>query len=252
MSFFKKLFGKKNEAQDTAGPDPVERHITTYAATMMTREELDKLQIGDPAEPHTRKPEAATAACWIDAADNPYKVRLLDCRSFATSMVSTTQDPKVAEQFLAQRSNDGSGYIGKFPQNGARAPIDLSFQTRNRQQVADGPVFKAGRMEEKWDVYKYFDFLYFVRSWSGDLEYFCNYLPAEGGFKVDLIVLDETKIDEQDPFYHFKVVEFLIYSHILGIPAPHPIPKSMPEDPGKIEQYSFSMFGNRGYFATYE
>ena len=69
---------------------------------------------------------------------------------------------------------------------------------------------------------------------------------------MDLLVLDDTKIIEADPHFEFRVVEFLIHSHILNLTVPHPIPNTLENNPEKIAAYSFSMFGNRGYFATYD
>jgi hypothetical protein len=69
---------------------------------------------------------------------------------------------------------------------------------------------------------------------------------------VTLAVVNENSIDENDPYFELKVIDFLIYSHVLNLTVPHPIPKALENDPGKIAGYSFSMFGNRGHFATYE
>ena len=107
-------------------------------------------------------------------------------------------------------------------------------------------------MEQKWDIYKYANFIFYVRSWTGEMVYFSNYIETDIGFKVDLIVLDDNKIDENDPHFEFRVVEFLIHSHILNLTVPHPIPSTLENDPEKISAYSFSMFGNRGSFATSE
>ena len=83
--------------------------------------------------------------------------------------------------------------------------------------------------------------------------YLSNYIPTEKGFNVNLIVLDKNRIDQDDPFFEFKVVEFLIYSHILGYVVPHPIPKILDRNnAASILGFSFSMFGNKGLFGTYE
>ena len=41
-------------------------------------------------------------------------------------------------------------------------------------------------MEEKWDIYKYANFIFFVRSWTGELVYFTNYIPTKTGFTSNI------------------------------------------------------------------
>jgi hypothetical protein len=250
MNFFKKIFGSKPKAEK---PTVDTNNKTSFAATTMSKSELDKLKVGDTisfGEPNVEKKDYQPK--WLKPNENPYKMEIFDCREYALNMNSTTQNSEIATKFLKLRKSDGKEYIGTFPENGAKCEVDLSYDTKGKQ-IDDGIVFKAQKMEEKWDIYKYANFLFFVRSWTGEMVYFSNYIPTEKGFNVNLIVLDDSKIDEADPFFEFKVVEFLIHSHILGYNLPHPIPKTIDRNNSEsILGYSFSMFGNRGQFATYE
>jgi hypothetical protein len=247
MSIFKRLFGSKPKHTETKKTEQ-----TTFSATTMSKSDLEKMKVGDTitlGNPNTEKKEYKSI--WIKGKDNPYNIDVFDCREYALNMISTTQNPDISTKFLELRKSDGKEYIGKFPDNGAKCDVELSYNTKGKQ-LQDGIVFKAQRMEEKWDIYKYVNFLFFVRSWTGELVYFSNYIPTEKGFDVNLIVLDDSKIDPKEPFFEFKVVEFLIHSHILGLNVPHPIPKKIENKAESILGYSFSMFGNRGQFATYE
>ncbi len=254
MSFFDRLFGRKKEKLEKENDKSAK---TTFSATTMTLDELNKLKVGDTIQLGHQVEEKETFEMkWIEPNDNPYKVRVFDCREFAINMISTTQNEEIAKNFSLTRQSDGKEYIGKFPNNGAKVEVDLNFSSKSlpgfENGIADGVLFKAQTMEQKWDVYKYANFIFYVRSWTGEMVYFSNYIETNTGFKVDLIVLDDDKINENDPYFEFKVVEFLIHSHILNLTVPHPIPANFENDPQKIAAFSFSMFGNRGYFATYD
>lgn len=248
MSIFKRLFGEKNkEKQGTSKEENV-----TFSAGTMSQSDLDKMKVGDVITlGNEKEAEVKYDSVWIEATENPFKIRIFDCREYALKMISTTQNSDVARQFIESRNSDGTEFIGKFPENGVKIEVNLNFDTEGKQ-LADGPVFKATTMEEKWDIYKYANFLFFVRSWTGELVYFTNYIPTQKGFKVDVIVVNDTKIDEEDPHFELKVVEFLIHSYVLGYPVPHPIPKVLEDHENIILNYSFSMFGNRGLYASYE
>lgn len=246
MNILKKLFGKKSNEEK-------EENKTSYKTATISASDLANLKVGDTISfGSSEEDEKTYEPKWLKPNENPYNMEIFDCREYALKMTSTTQDPKIATNFLNSRKSDGQEYIGIFPNNGVKCEVALSFNTQGKQ-IPDGIIYKAIEMEEKWDIYKYANFLFFVRSWTGDLLYFTNYIPTEKGFNVDLIVLDENKIIEDDPFFEFKIVEFLIYSHILGYNVPHPIPKNIDKnDTQSILGYSFSMFGNKGQFATYD
>ncbi|NRT13620.1 hypothetical protein [Flavobacterium sp. 14A] len=252
MNIFKRIFGTKSELKTNPKQEITESENTSFLSSTMTQSKLDNLKVGDVISFGEKdKDEIVYESLWIEASENPFKMRIFDCREYALKMISTTQNQEIANKFLELRNIDGSEYIGKFPENGAKCEVDLNFETEG-QQLPDGILFKSSKMEEKWDIYKFVNFIFFVRSWTGELVYFCNYIPTKSGFKVDLIVLDDNKIDQEDEFFEFKVVQFLIHSYVLVYPVPHPIPKSLENDKNKILNYSFSMFGNKGLYASYE
>lgn len=252
MSFFDRIFGKKNEKINIEN----EKSTTTFSATTMTLDELNKLQVGDTIQLGKIQDNENYELKWIEANDNPFKLKIFDCREYAMKMISTTQNEDIVKSFFSTRQSDGKEYIGKFPNNGAKIEVDLNFFCKHisefKDGIPDGILAKASTMEQKWDIYKYANFIFYVRSWTSELVYFSNYIPTEKGFKIDLIVLDDSKIKEDDPYFDLKVVEFLVHSHILNLQVPHPIPKSLEDNAEKIATFSFSLFGNRGYYATYE
>lgn len=243
-SLFSRLFSKKEDKSEEK---------RTFSTTMMDESALNNLKVGDTitlsGDRSNDTPKYPSV--WIEADANPYRRRIFDCREYAIKMITSTKNQELVSSFLASRDEDGKAYIGKFPLNGVKCEVDLKFDTKGKQ-LPDGILFKAKQMEEKWDIYKHANYIFYVRSWTRELVYFSNYIPTNTGFRVNLVVLDENRIHKDDPFFEFKVVEFLIYSHILNYQIPHPLPKSLEDNPDKILGFSYSMFGNRGYFGSYD
>jgi hypothetical protein len=115
------------------------------------------------------------------------------------------------------------------------------------RQFAEGPLFKAEAMEDKWDVYCFDPHLYFVRSWTGALEYRATI--RTGG---DLLAI--TRIESaggRDADFSIRTLDYLVKSHIFGVVVPHPLPSELPAEPMQIAAWSFSSFGRRCALGTY-
>jgi hypothetical protein len=235
------------EGQEEKGP-------VVHRSVVMSEAELEKLiggdtvQLGNPELPHFE-------IRWLEAAESPFGARLFDCREYAIHHFSTTADNAVAERFLNSRATDGKEYFGQFPDDATGLMVDLQFpfgpNPAFAEGIPDGPVFKAQSMDEKWDIYKYENHFLFVRSWTGELVYVTNYEAVEGGFKIERFILDGSSVEsEADAHFEVRIVQYLVYSHVLGIVFPHPVPKALEDDPEKILSYSFAQFGNRGYFGA--
>src|SRR6185503_13037227 len=105
-------------------------------------------------------PDPFAALPWLERHENPFGIRVLDCRPFTRGMISTTSDPAIARRFLELRQSDGSDQRGARPQEPVETACELVFPSDGRS--AGGPLFKAQEMEDKWDVYLYDDVLYFA------------------------------------------------------------------------------------------
>src|SRR5262245_3052913 len=108
---------------------------------------------------------------WLEATDpkNPFKVRLLNCLPVSQTMMSTTSDQHVAARFLERRRNDGRRHCAQTPEDPLEVHCRLQYPIEGEGLVADGPLHKSSEMEDKWDIYLHDGFLYFARSWTGDL-----------------------------------------------------------------------------------
>jgi hypothetical protein len=230
---------------------------TTNSTDTLKSKELNQLNIGDTIQLDRKVVvKDATDMKWIEPDDNPFKIKVFNCRNFAINRISMSGDAEIVKSFALLRQSNGKENIGKSPNNGLKVDVNLNFNTKSvpnfENGIPDGVLFKAKIMEEKWDIYKYSNLIYFIRSWTGELVYVSNYIETETGFRVDSIILDNKKFEDINLNFECRVVEFLIKNHILNLTVPHPIPKTVENDPLKIAAYSFSVFGNRGFYATYD
>jgi hypothetical protein len=98
------------------------------------------------------KPSRSTANVegvrFVPATENAYGVDLWDCTVFTHSRISTTSDPNVASTFVRLRASLGSEYRNQVPASGSVTDCNLAYPIV--QPLADGPLFKASEMEDKW------------------------------------------------------------------------------------------------------
>jgi hypothetical protein len=190
------------------------------------------------------------AVRWLEADDpaNPFDVSGCDCLGFVGAMLSSTPDSQSAARFLELRSDDGRALVGKLPDAPREMACDLLYPYVG--EVRDGVLFKAGRMEEKWDIYLYQSKIYFCRSWTSNLLYVAHFSADGQGVAITKIVAAGELA--ADPTLPVRQVDYLNKSHLFGRAAPHPLPAELPRDLQKIAFYSFSQYGHKCCFGTYE
>jgi len=71
---------------------------------------------------------------WLRPNENPFCVDVLDCRSYATSMLSTTKDLQVANQYGALRTSSGEQFRGRSPQGTRKVVCELTYSLRRIPQ----------------------------------------------------------------------------------------------------------------------
>jgi hypothetical protein len=185
---------------------------------------------------------------WLGPNENSFGVEVLDCSVYATSMLSTTKDLQVANQYSVLRTSSGEEFRGRSPQDARKVACSLTYPVA--KPPSHGPVFKSQAMEDKWDIYFYDGSLYFTRSWTGDLVFRAEVRFAEEQARIALI---ETSLKDDEDQFVVQQVDFLIKSHLLGLASPHPLPKSRRMDPAYVlATFSFSLFGRRGLYGTFE
>lgn len=186
---------------------------------------------------------------WVEAEQNPYRVRILDCRNVTQTMLSTTSNPHIAARFIELRKSTGEQHRSKVPPNALRIECNLRYP--HQEDTQDGPLFVAEVMEDKWDIYMFDGYLYFSRSWTGGLV-FRTKIEFTSQEAIISSVEANSEVASGDASLAVRQVDFLVKSHLYRREVPHPLPPGFPDDPQQIALYSFSQYGRWASFATYE
>lgn len=190
-----------------------------------------------------------SALKWLEPDQNPFHMRVLDCRPFSSTMISTTKDPNIAARFSHLRAVSGEEHRGRQPDDAVSVPCELSYPFSGESR--DGPLFVAQAMEDKWDIYLYEGHLYFVRSWTGDLTFRARIEFKEREAVITTVEANPARVKD-DPVLAVRMVDFLVKSHLNRTEVPHPLPQDFPQDNQSIALYSFSEYGRWAFFASFE
>jgi hypothetical protein len=183
---------------------------------------------------------------WLEASANPFGIDVIDCSPVTKTMVSTTADPNIAATYTRLRSSLGEEYRHRGQE--LENSVDCRLAYPCSEPLDDGPLFKSLEMEDKWDIYLYDSTLYFARSWTGDLGY-CAEVTFVGG---EMVVSRVRFAAGQDASFASRSVDFLIKSHVFGVQVPHPLPPDLETDSMTIAMFSFSSFGRRCAYGSYD
>lgn len=183
---------------------------------------------------------------WHEAGPgNPFGLRVFDCRPMTTNVVATTEDPKIAEQYVRLRASDGRDLIARPIGDAVRIPASLRFP--HNGAPLEGVVFKSDEMEAKWDIYIYQSVFLFARSWTGELRF-----RAWASIGPDEIRVSQIECDKAERELAADHVFFLIASHAMGRVLPHRVPCKPTDEPATIGSVSFSLFGRFAWFAAFD
>ncbi|MBN1266504.1 MAG: hypothetical protein JXA25_13490 [Anaerolineales bacterium] len=186
---------------------------------------------------------------WVEADQNPYGLRMLDCRSVTSNLVSSSQDQAVVDQFLLLRSQQAERLTGQAPEDSVTLPCSLQYPSMDK--LPNGLNYRAEVLEDKWDILHTGEYLYFLRSWTGHLVFRAHLLPAEDSLQVDWIQVEANMLTEETS-YSICQVDFLIKSHLYRREVPHPVPVELPDELSDVVLFSFSQYGRWAFYASYE
>jgi hypothetical protein len=184
---------------------------------------------------------------WIEAADTPWGVPVLDVRAVAQSMISTSQDPQCAANAISFGRDDGSAFAADEPASPRVIGAMIPFRVAG--PLPDGALFRPREMEHKWGIFHHQQRILFVRSWTRKLHVIAELSHGEGRVQVSRIrgvFADE----DESPLFTTMVVDFLLRSHALGMVWPAPLQEGMEASPQQAALWCFHMFGNLALCAT--
>jgi len=183
---------------------------------------------------------------WNDPGpENPFGIRVFDCRPLTWHVVATTKDKAIAERYNVLRRSDGKDLIGAPINDSVRCPVSLKFP--HNGATLEGIVFKADSMDVKWDIYIYNSIFLFARSWTGELCY--RAVAAVGPSQIHITEIECPRSEAKIAASH---VYFLMGTHAMRRVLPHRLPEGTPEDPMTMATLSFSLFGRLGCYASFE
>jgi len=185
---------------------------------------------------------------WIEAAETPWGVPVLDVRAVTQNMISTSADPQCAANAISFGGDDGSAFSADEP--ASPRVIGALIRFRVNAPLPDGALFRPRQMEHKWAIFHHQQRILFVRSWTRKLHAIAELSSGEGYVevrKISGVFVDE----EEHPLFTTMMVDFLLRSHVLGMVYPAPLPEGLEQTPLEAAMWCFQMFGNLALCATH-
>lgn len=208
MSFLKKLFGKNKEAKSSN-----EVELT-----------------------------------WINSTENPWGYKLLDLRPFTQTMISTSENQKMAENAISYNSENGTSFFGKTPNN--KRAIDTNISLKIDKTLYPGVLFTPNTMEHKWAVYFDGEFLIFIRSWLREVFVIAKTIQKDNELIIEKIIGEFTQ--NESPEFTKAALNFILISHSIGEMIPAPIPVEFENDTKNASHWAFSTYGNMAQFGVFD
>lgn len=184
---------------------------------------------------------------WIEAADNPWGVRVLDVRPVTLTMISTSADPQCAANAVSYGGEDGTVFVGQAPDSQRIVDVSLRFPVDG--PLLDGVLFVPRAMEHKWALFFHRDELIVVRSWVRKVVLVARVEARDGHVEITQ-ARGALCADDETPEFTARALDYLVRSHALDIVHPAPLPPDLDADPKAAAMWCMSLFGNRAQVAT--
>src|SRR5262245_19408709 len=202
--------------------------------------------------PDVAPPESQTAPDvpeihWIEPADNPWGVRVLDVRPVTLTMLSMSSDPRAAGNAVSFGQDDGRSFIGTPPRVSRVTAASLTFPID--RMLADGVLFVPSEMEHKWALFFHNGEIICVRSWRREVVLVAR-VDADRQMARVTEIRGTFAGEDEDPDLTVRLFDCLIRSHTLNMAYPVPLPPAMDADPKAAALWCMSIFGNRAVCAT--
>ena len=203
---------------------------------------------GKKDNPKKDKPQAdIPSPTWIEASKNPWGIKLLDLSPITQTMISTSLDPKMAENAISYNSDDGTSFINQEPEIEIEITANISLIVD--PLLAPGVLFIPDVMENKWAIFFHQDTLIFVRSWLRKVVVTADTSQQNGRLSIHNIKGQFNRDDE--PEFTRSIVKFLLVSHAIGEVFPAPLPKELSSDIKAAGSWAMSVYGNMAHVGTF-
>jgi hypothetical protein len=177
---------------------------------------------------------------WIEPAQNPWGVRVLDLRPITQTMVATSSDPQFASNAVSYNAEDGTTFIDMPPSD--TTSISANIIIPIDKMLAPGVLFIPRTMEHKWAIYYHNNTLIFVRSWLRQVVITAKTVQRDNALVIESITGKFVNTESTD--FTRKLIKFLLISHAINQIVPAPLPPELESTPKKAALWAFSAYGN--------
>jgi hypothetical protein len=160
-------------------------------------------------------------------------------------MIATTADKKIVEMFNRLRKSNGKEFISQDFKNKISIETDLKIHRQN----PNSPISFLKRCLLTKNGTSTFMTIYFTRSWTGALIYKAYARTDKDSVTIYKVESEGNKATDNS--FAISNVHFLVSTQILKGILPHRVPTNHTTDI-EIAQYSFSLFGNKCWYATHD
>lgn len=196
--------------------------------------------------PDKPEPEADPLP-WINAADNPWGIPILDIRPVTQNMTSTSTNPVMAANAVSYGGEDGTVFWNGAEVHPKQHPKGLSFPIDG--SLEPGVLFVPGVMEQKWAIFFDGENLLFVRSWQRQV--FVSARTTQENNRLTVREFGGTFVPDQ-PDLTAAILRFLLISHVAGAVVPAPVPGSFTGKTRDAAMWAFSAYGNMAQYAVFD
>ncbi|MDO9019036.1 MAG: ankyrin repeat domain-containing protein [Deltaproteobacteria bacterium] len=199
----------------------------------------------EPPRPDLSKQEPA----WIEAADNPFGVRVLDVRPVTLGTLSYTSDQKMAENAVSYGGEDGRSFAADRPASSRVVGASLRF--RAPDGVHDGALFIPREMEDKWAMFVQDATLILVRGWRREV--FVRARITRDGDDVLIGPLEGCITSEEEgDEYTRRAVDFIVRTYGLSLPCAAPLLPGADRTGRELALECMSVFGCHAHYASWD
>lgn len=192
------------------------------------------------------RPELAEQSpVWLEAADSPLGVRVLDVRPVTLGMLSATDDPKKAENAGSYNLELGDSFAGQEPE--LATPVSGELRFRAPEALVNGSWFIPEVMEDKWALFLHDGSLLLVRGWLRAVFLRAQVEQVGEELRIHQIRGSFTG-SEEDPAFTRRALEFLLRTQALDEVWPAPLPSDA-GDPMALARFCMSVFGRAAHYA---
>jgi len=183
----------------------------------------------------------------IPAANNTWRIPLLDLRAVTLRMTATSSDPQMAMNAVSYNQEDGSSFAGISPAESTTIEGGITVATDGK--LAPGVLFMPQTMEHKWAIYFMDNTLVFVRSWLRMVLVTATVVQQHNQLTVKSIT--GKFLEDEAPAFTRAMVRFLLMNYAIGEVVPAPLPAPLKDKPREAALWAFSVFGKLAQIGTF-